>query len=78
MLFDHGGDLIGLAITAGIVYFIAQLFIPSDGQQHVEESQDDYHARLQQEDDDAYYRQEEENRINQENIANQEALDRLS
>ena len=68
VLFGHGGDLIGLAITAAVVYFIVKLFMPSDGHQPVAENQDD---------DDFYDNKEEEDRLNQENIANQEALDRL-
>ena len=69
VLFGHGGDLIGLAITAAVVYFIVTLFMPSDGHHPVAENQDD--------DDDFYDNKEEEDRLIQENIANQEALDRL-
>ena len=77
--FDFGG-LLGLTITITIVYLIIKLIYDLFNPQPVvlrEESDDEYHDRCQQMDDDYTHIKEEEERINQENIANQEAADRL-
>lgn len=76
--FDFSG-LIGLTITIAVMLLIItpiyNFFIPQPVLQR-QESDDEYHDRCQQDDDDSYIK-EEEDRINQENFANQEALDSL-
>lgn len=66
-IFDTSA-LVGLIITGVVVYVLIQLFMSFGGQNHPATSTDD---------DDDYAADEEAERLNQENIANQEALDRL-
>ena len=77
--FDFAG-LFGLTITIAVMYLIItpiyNLFNPQPVLQR-QESDDEYYGRCQQMDDDYTNSKEEEERINQANIANQEALDRL-
>lgn len=77
--FDFAG-LFGLTITITVMYLIIKsiydLFNPQPILER-EESDDEYNDRCQQMDDDYTYFKEEEERINQQNIANQEAADRL-
>ena len=77
--FDFSG-LIGLTITITVMYLIIKpiynLFNPQPVLQR-QEIDSEYHDRCQQDDDDYTYIKEEEERMNQENIANQEAADRL-
>jgi hypothetical protein len=77
--FDFAG-LFGLTITITVIYLIIKLIYNLFNPQPVlqrQESDDEYRDRCQQDDDDYTYIKEEEERVNQENIANQEALDRL-
>lgn len=77
--FDFGG-LFGLTITIAVMYLIIKpiynLFNPQPALES-EESDDEYYGRCQQDDDDYTYIKQEEERIIQENIANQEAANRL-
>ena len=77
--FDFSG-LIGLTITIAVMLLIItpiyNFFIPQPVLQR-QESDDEYYGRCQQMDDDYTHIKEEEERINQANIANQEALDSL-
>ena len=73
------GKWIGTFITIWISYLAVKLSEPQSTEYHQEpaDSDDDWY-RHQQEEDDAYsMRQAEEERVNEENRMNQEALDRL-
>lgn len=78
-LFDISG-LLGLIITMTMLYLIIKpiynLFNPQPVE-YTAQSNDEYRDRQQEEDDDCDYIKEEEERLSQENNANQEALDNL-
>lgn len=77
VLFD-GGSWIGAIITISIAYILIKPIEPQSVEyKPAGESEDEYYYRCQQDDADVCSNLKEEERISQENMMNQEALDRL-
>ena len=72
----NGRSVLGLIVTIAVVYIITVLIkAPITEHQYIEESKTDYHERMQEQMDQDYMAQLENDRVNEENRLNQEALD---